>query len=373
MKDVINMKAATTNRIKYIDIAKGLGMLMVVWGHIMIVGRLYEFVYAIHMPLFFFLAGLMFNNEKYASLLHLLKSRAKSLLLPYVVFSVITWVVWVGYSSIAGNVENYFAPLLQTVIAQGSAGYLEHNVPLWFVTCLFVTEVAYYFIAKTKAVANIVICVFCAAVGYFMINNTLVFDFTKLPWSMEAAMSALLFYSIGNLFKEHYSLNWVPGFTKNKKSISWLCVLVFTVTILILAPVNGHVTMGSNSLGNNVVLFYILAFLGIASTVLFSSAIEQINCPVVSKVTGFMGWIGKNSFYFMAIHVPVKGVIVLILAKILKCPKTGITTSFLNSSIAFVITVIVCTVIVFFINKFLQLLNHFKMSQKAQSEGSRVP
>ena len=363
---MITIKAATANRVNYVDIAKGLGMLMVMWGHIMISGLCYEVVYAIHMPLFFFLAGLIYNNQKYSSLLQLLTSKAKSLLFPYAVFSVITWAIWVAYSFVTGNVENYFAPLLQTVIAQGSAGYLEHNVPLWFVTCLFVTEVAYYFIAKTKAVVNIVICVLCAAIGYFMISNTLIFDFTKLPWSIEVAMSALLFYSTGNLFKVHLGLNWLPDFTKSKKNISWLCILVFTVIIFISAPVNGHITMGSNSLGNNVALFYILAFLGIASTLLFSSSIEQTNLPVISKITDFIRWIGKNSFYFMAIHVPAKGVIVLILARILKCPKTGITTSFFNSSIAFFITIIVCSATVFLINKCLQLYDCFKLSPKSQ-------
>lgn len=363
---MITIKAATANRVNYVDIAKGLGMLMVVWGHIMISGLCYEVVYAIHMPLFFFLAGLIYNNQKYSSLLQLLTSKAKSLLFPYAVFSVITWMVWVAYSSVTGGVENYFAPLLQTVIAQGSAGYLEHNVPLWFVTCLFVTEIAYYFIAKAKAVVNIAICVLCAAVGYFVINNTLAFDFTKLPWSIEVALSAVLFYSLGNLFKVRFGLNWLLDFTKTKKCISWLCVLVFTVIILVLAPMNGHVTMGSNSLGNNVFLFYILAFLGIAATLLVSSSVEQVNLPVLSQITGFIRWVGKNSFYFMAIHVPVKGVIVLLLAKILKCSKTDITTNFFNSIIAFVVTMIACTVTVFLINKWLQLFNRFKLSRKAK-------
>ena len=271
-----------------------------------------------------------------------------------------------AYSSISGNVESYFDPLLQTVIAQGSGGYLVHNVPLWFVTCLFVIEIAYYFIAKTKAAVNIAIGVLCAAIGYFMLNNNLAFDFTKLPWNIEAAMSALLFYSIGNLFKVHVGLSWLPDFTKNKKVASWLCIFILTVLLLILAPINGHVTLGSNSLGSNAFLFYVLGFFGIASTMLFSSSIEQARLPFIPKITDFIRWIGKNSFYFMATHVPVKGVIIVVLSKITKCSDAGISTNLLYSGIAFVITIIICTATVFFINKFLQLLNSFKISQKSR-------
>ena len=54
---MINIKEENANRINYVDTAKGLGMLMVVWGHIMLAGFLYDFVYAVHIPLFFFLGG----------------------------------------------------------------------------------------------------------------------------------------------------------------------------------------------------------------------------------------------------------------------------------------------------------------------------
>ena len=42
-------------RIDYIDIAKGLGMMTIIWGHIMYAGISNAIVYAFHIPLFFFL------------------------------------------------------------------------------------------------------------------------------------------------------------------------------------------------------------------------------------------------------------------------------------------------------------------------------
>ena len=193
-------------RIDYVDIAKGFGMLAVIWGHILTddSNPSVVLVYAFDIPLFFVLAGMMYNGEKYNSFGKLLKSRAKSLLLPYVIFSVVTWIIWAAFSIVTHSDKALFAPLLQTVIAQGSGGFLVHNVPLWFVTCLFVVEVLYYFISKANDIINLLICIALAVVGHFMLHNNLSFDFTLLPWNIEAAMSAMLFYCVGNLFAKRF-------------------------------------------------------------------------------------------------------------------------------------------------------------------------
>ena len=53
------------NRISYIDIAKGIGIFLVIWGHIILSGPAYNIIYAFHMPLFFFLSGFVFSKNKF--------------------------------------------------------------------------------------------------------------------------------------------------------------------------------------------------------------------------------------------------------------------------------------------------------------------
>jgi len=51
-------------RITYIDIAKGLGILVIVLAHNDLAGyhpTLHKFIYAFHIPLFFFLSGMFFR------------------------------------------------------------------------------------------------------------------------------------------------------------------------------------------------------------------------------------------------------------------------------------------------------------------------
>lgn len=67
------------NRIKTIDIAKGLGILLVVIGHSMQTGSYpMRVIWTFHMPLFFFLSGFCYNQYKY-TFSTLLKARIRPL------------------------------------------------------------------------------------------------------------------------------------------------------------------------------------------------------------------------------------------------------------------------------------------------------
>lgn len=77
------------NRIEYIDLAKGVGIILVVIGH-SISGIGYKFIYSFHMPLFFFLSGMCFSIEKYPYFASFLAKRAKQILVPCFFFTSIS-------------------------------------------------------------------------------------------------------------------------------------------------------------------------------------------------------------------------------------------------------------------------------------------
>ena len=57
-------------RIEWIDIAKSLGIFLVVIGHTGInvfMPSVAKWIYSFHMPLFYFISGMMFNGDKYSS------------------------------------------------------------------------------------------------------------------------------------------------------------------------------------------------------------------------------------------------------------------------------------------------------------------
>lgn len=76
-------------RIEYIDILKGIGIILVVLGHVTQNKPLFQFIYAFHMPLFFFVAGLFLRNK-----FGFIKSHARSLMIPYFSFGFISYAYW---------------------------------------------------------------------------------------------------------------------------------------------------------------------------------------------------------------------------------------------------------------------------------------
>lgn len=56
-------------RNQIIDISKGLGIFLVVWGHV-INNQANIYIFSFHMPLFFFLSGLFHRNEQFTNFLN---------------------------------------------------------------------------------------------------------------------------------------------------------------------------------------------------------------------------------------------------------------------------------------------------------------
>ncbi len=286
VKETKSTMQRVKQRIEYIDIAKGIGMLLVVWGHIMIGGWTNPFIYAFHIPLFFFISGMMFRRNTQGGFKTFLIKRIKTIVLPYLFYSFISWGVWVAYNLLLHNtVESYVMPLVQTFIGQGSGGFLVHNVPLWFVTCLVVVEVLYYFIDMLPEWINAVVCIALSILGYLMIevwNDA----FELLPWSIEVAFAAMIFYASGNMLIKHLKHQQLIDICKKHKVCAIVITLGLAIVVFFGSQNTGHLSMGSDLLGSNPFLFYLDAFFGTAMILIFSillSTAGGVPCFVVSN------------------------------------------------------------------------------------------
>ena len=54
-----------TKRIEWIDIAKGIGIILVVIGHISQIKVLNDIIYSFHMPLFFIISWYLYKRKFY--------------------------------------------------------------------------------------------------------------------------------------------------------------------------------------------------------------------------------------------------------------------------------------------------------------------
>ena len=337
-------------RVDYIDIAKGLGMLAIIWGHLTNSGWHYNLVYSFHIPLFFFLSGLVFNSKKHTDFKAYVKGRIKRLFIPYVIYSIITWALWVGflfYTHKAAETDIY-APLLQTIIAQGSGGFLVHNVALWFIPCLFCVEVMYFFIGKLDKVwAFFVSCTVAGLSMFFEAIWGTAYSQT-LPWNLDSAFMALPFYCVGNMVginRELYEK------AKNSKLVTLAIALFLTALLQWCANRWGPISMGHSNFGNQWV-FHFRGLLGSFSTLLFSMFLASIlnQSSLIDKIINYIKWIGKNSLDVMAINNPIKGVVCTYLAALLHIEIEDASFSEIPPALlAFAITMIACTILVWII------------------------
>lgn len=286
------------NRLDYLDVAKGIGIILVVFAHVNYTKELLVLIYSFHMPLFFLISGMLFKRDRYPDFASFFKRRLKTLFLPYAIYALAS--IAVLYLA-----ERAYAPLeLFDVSASQYIGYLSQilisnwsgvhvNSPLWFIPCLLLVEALYFFISKLKTRAIIPICILLACCGWFMESEMLPFDNTALPWSMDSALFALSFYATGNLsapfVKER--IQRVKA-SEHKTKICILAVLACAVVWLPLAVMNGKITLGSKVL-NNGILLYVNGILG---------SLIVLAISVILEKSRFLLYCGRNSFDIMASH-----------------------------------------------------------------------
>jgi fucose 4-O-acetylase-like acetyltransferase len=129
-----------TARLGWLDAAKGLGIILVVIGHVWTRGPVRDAIYAFHMPLFFIAAG---YTSKPAPLGAFAAKQWRALGIPYVAFLVCLLAADPLIEWSRGH-----APMFQSWQAAVRAGLLggtELRGPLtvfWFVPCLMLARVA---------------------------------------------------------------------------------------------------------------------------------------------------------------------------------------------------------------------------------------
>ena len=354
-------------RYDYMDIAKGIGILMVVWAHILLTGWTHRMIYAFHMPLFFFLSGMLFKKEKYNTFVSFFVHRAKRLLLPYVIYSVVTWAFWAFFRYMHHDeVSSYFKPLLQTLIAQGSGEFIVHNSALWFIPCLFLVEILYFSICKLTKWLRVIISFGLAALSFILGNIGGAGYWFSPPWNADAAFIALPFYCVGNLLINEFGHERILKCVSNNKSnyiITWLCA---TVLLFWSSMAFGECSMGSSSYQCEGWIFIIRAFLGCGWLVLLAILIGNIQNfnKIVSILIVYLKWAGKKSLDIMCLHIPLKGVCMIFIAKYLHSNVDKVSDNYFYSLFAFLMTMIGCWLIIRFIVQKVILLNSSHLLNK---------
>lgn len=147
----MDRKTLMSKRIEFIDIARGIGILLVVLGHNdfgYISPFAHQVIYSFHMPLFFFLSGYFLNAA--TGFGDFVVKRFNSLLKPYY-FTIFM----VYFMSISFGIMGFQTALRRIVKSLYASGYYLDWVQLWFLPHLFVVSLyAFVFYKLTARLGN---------------------------------------------------------------------------------------------------------------------------------------------------------------------------------------------------------------------------
>ena len=189
-------------RLNYIDICKALGIILVVLGHTYSIPKaLYLIIYSFHMPLFFILSGFVYNKEKNQNLgfKRFVLKQAKYYLIPYFVFSIINLCIEVFKRIVLSKQgvdgEYFFTKIKGILLCYSNKDNMPNCSPVWFLMCLFIAVVAFWWITKLDFRFNWIPIAVCLIVNYFVLPYCV--DHTSFPFKFPTFLVAIFFLYVG--------------------------------------------------------------------------------------------------------------------------------------------------------------------------------
>lgn len=330
-----------TIRYHSIDVAKGLGMLLVVLGHNWIVlhdnGELFRIIFSFHMPLFFFLSGIFLKES--VLFRDLIASKADAILKPYFFIMIV-----LGGILIIFRQTPPFTYLTEVLYGTGDSISLATRdtiamVPIWFLPHLFIASL---FTWATLRIINAVrlhrLFIGLLIATLMVVGSQLIELFHQPHALLEGSLS-------GTNDKEiqvrglPFSIDLVPATTafmligyliKSKVGALNFHALRFTVAVFLFSLshyfFDETIDLNSRLYGNPIITF-LQAMCGIYIILSVSTLIQQ-----TSALGRYLAAIGSGSLFILMFHQAIQSKIFAHLSRFAE-------TSYLNGLVAFILGV----------------------------------
>ncbi|MCF0219138.1 MAG: acyltransferase family protein [Muribaculaceae bacterium] len=278
-------------RIVWIDYAKVCLMVFIVFYHTPPrLGVLENLACLLCLASFFFVAGLLFKDEKYNNIWQFILHRCKQLLVPYFFFFLFFYTIWLLFGrEMAGDTKIALtAPIIEFITGRPET----ICGPMWFVVCLFSVQVIYYLLNRILPSKFV-----------FLITCLMPFLSLVLPFSsyfmLNAACVYIPFYAFANTFKD-----FVFKFPKGKLKYVFPVLIILSVCYLLFVikhPQNIYTRYGYDYTG--VILFTLIGIMIILQYVGFMKFVAKI-----LKRHSLIETIGKNIIVILATHNYIIGI-----------------------------------------------------------------
>ena len=231
------------NRLEYVDIAKGVGIMLVVWSHSDALDLMWLMM-GMFVPIFYFCSGYTFSMK--GTLVECMRKRFRKLFIPYLFFNLLMFCAFMHFSlrEIVGFFYSRYS--FYPLDVNPNIKFLTSgNYPMWFLTSMIVSYLFFYLLVYFNRFKYLLFSIYLIL--------TIVLDRIPilLPWSLDTAFLTALFMYAGMVVrnKDYISVNW------------WQVGIVLSLYISI------HLVGGDNNLsvrmyGTSVFICFVLGCLG---------------------------------------------------------------------------------------------------------------
>lgn len=314
-------------RLHYIDIAKGLLILLVIYDHLTdmylyslklhnnYISELnnWQWIYKLFfMPAFFAITGMCSNFDK--PFIPFIKNNFKSLIVPNIIIGIL---------------------LSPHIILLKLWGAILYGGTFWFLSALFVAKIIYWLLHKylqDKVVWRVFILLLLTLIGFAFNVMPEKYDF----WYFHYAFSLIIFLEIGILIKHGWS-----------NILIYMSLAVYIIVCIYLYLSGAHkpvVALGSNCQMMEIPLYLIAAS---------SGTILMIWCSMLISKNKILEYFGKESLVFYVFQFFVMTEIEIIYLRFFPISDYA-------STLLFVLIVYVLTVLVLSLISYIVEMRHFR-------------
>lgn len=268
-------------RIQFIDLAKGVCILLVCIEHTELRGIMPHIFSLLRMPLYFVLAGLFFKD--YGNFFNLTEKKINKILIPALFFYSISYPLYKvceHFGLLTDKGGHFFSVFLSDI---------RYCLPVWFLFALFFSNIIFciiYRLAKERTFWVFIGSLLCSCAGYALYATQ-----TRLVMYIDTTLSMMPFFFFG------WWLRKVNILLPSAKDKLWFWLSIVAIAALVIGESrlgNYRIDYIYNELpGPHVIVSMLVGGILVLSTLFFLKSIVWLP---------FISYIGRYSIIVLLIH-----------------------------------------------------------------------
>jgi fucose 4-O-acetylase-like acetyltransferase len=294
--------AVLKQRVGYVDMAKGIGIILVVMGHndfSLVSPFAHKLIYSFHMPMFFFMSGMFFKPD--VPFWDFLRNRFHRILKPF-----LTILLLIYFSSLSFSKISLIMASRRLIKAMYGSGYYIDWVQLWFLPHLFAVSIfAYFFFKTTKRMHSIpvrgIILLVIYTVGVLSMKMFWPFGLSLggktltlygLPYGLDMVAVSGFFFILG------YELNKIRKDAFFGNILTFLISGIFLLFLVWYFP--ARIDFNTRQF-DSLIINTLEALIGILFIVALSRQIERVRW-----ISSALSYVGQASLIVLLFQVPIQ-------------------------------------------------------------------